>query len=98
MLGYSVSVFMRNEIKSDKSLLLRSVCHNCLKVVREVASHQCFPHRDPDDRCQQVWTEIPLVGDEGAMDSGASNILSVLCQLNMSQPLHYPVIENSPRL
>ena len=81
---------MRNEIKSDKSLLLCSVCHNCLKVVREVASHQCLPDWDPDDRGQEVRTEFPLVGDQGAMDSGASNVLSVLRQLDMSQPLHYP--------
>ena len=84
------------EIMLGNSLLLWvSVRHDCLKMVREVASHQCLPHRNPDDRGQQVRTEFPLIGDQCSMDSSASNILSILCQFDMSQPLHNPKIESS---
>ena len=59
-----------------------------------MASHQSFSHRNPEDCGQEIRTEFLLIRDQGPMDSGASNIRSVLCQLDMSQPFHYPVIQS----
>ena len=71
-------------------LLCFPVCDGCLKVVGQMASHQGFPHRNPEDCSQQIRTEFLLVKDQGPVDSGASDIGSILGQLDMSQPLHYP--------
>ena len=63
-------------------------------MVGEMTSHQSFPHGNPEDCSQQVRTEFLLIRDQGPVDSGGSDIGSVLSQLDMSQPLHYPAIQN----
>ena len=57
-----------------------------------MASHQSFPDRNSEYCGQEIRTEFLFIKDQGPMDSGASDIRSILCQLDMSQPLHYPAI------